>query len=143
MSILNSLFGRNNKKPHQPSASSYKVYTYRTKDGAAYFKFSYHWVNNGYDIDVHQKPSYESRSSDMHTVHLLLSDRDAPNKICIAHQARPKTLEDAKNFSMTFAELTWEYIKTGVSIDTQISIQTRNRQSENNTDTNENNNERI
>jgi len=134
MNILKSLFGKNGKQSNVPSASAYRVYTYRTKDGAAYFKFSYHLVDGGYEIDIHQKPSYEGRSSDCHHVHLLSSSRDATHKICIVKSAAPKTLEDAKNFSMTFAELTWEYIKTGVSIDTQISIQARNRES----DTNEN-----
>lgn len=130
MNILKSLFGKNGKQSNVPSASAYRVYTYRTKDGAAYFKFSYHLVDGGYEIDIHQKPSYEGRSAGYHDVHILSCSRDADHKICISRNALPKTLEDAKNFSMTFAELTWEYIKTGVSIDTQISIQSQNRASD-------------
>jgi len=105
----------------------YQVYTYRTNDGVAYFKFSYHWTNNGYEIDIHQQPSYEDRISDCHTIHRLSSSREAPYKICVNTKAYPKTLEAAQKFSMAFAEYTWEYIKTDVSIDTQISIQSNNR----------------
>jgi len=127
MSILNSLFGSNDKRP------SYEIYTYRTKDGAGYFKFSYHFLGSGYEIDIHQTPDYGSRSKG-YIAHLLSSPRDASHRICIISEARPKTLENAKNFSMMFAELTWEYIKTGITIDTQIAMQSKNRES----DTNEN-----
>ncbi|MBB3123320.1 hypothetical protein FHS04_000817 [Mesoflavibacter sabulilitoris] len=107
---------------------SYQIYTYRTIDGIAYFKFSYHWKNNGYEIDIHQQPSYEGRATDHHISHRLSCERDAPYKICISNLKLPKTLEAAQKFSVAFAEYTWEYIKTGVSIDTQISIQAENRQ---------------
>ncbi|WP_396602070.1 hypothetical protein [Algibacter sp. R77976] len=107
--------------------NTYQIYTYRTKDGVAYFKFSYHFIDDGYEIDIHQQPSYENRSSGCHTIHRLLSSRDAPYQICINRSSRPKTLKSAQEFSMAFAEYTWEYIKTGVSIDTQISLQTTNR----------------
>jgi len=107
---------------------SYQIFTYRTKDGVAYFKFSYHWVENGYEIDLHEQPHYEGRSEDCHTSHRLNSPRDTVYMICIVESAKPKTLEAAQNLSKAYAEYTWEYIKSGITIDAQINIETKNRE---------------
>ena len=123
MSLWNLLFGTNDQtRNSQGKKLPYTVYTYRTKDGVAYFKFSYHWVAGHYEIDIHEFPSYESRKSDSVTCHWLPSIRKASRKICIYANKAPKTLEDAQKFSMAWAELTWTYITTGVKIDTQINL---------------------
>ncbi|UOY05010.1 hypothetical protein L0P88_13720 [Muricauda sp. SCSIO 64092] len=131
MNFWELLFGTGNRvdrnNPPPQSRQRYQVFTYRTEDGDAYFKFSYHWVGNGYEIDIHEQPSYGGRNADSETAHWLISRRDANRKICIKRNALPKTLEDAKKFSMAFAELTWEYIKTGVSIDSQVAMNHQNK----------------
>ena len=101
----------------------HEIFTYRTRDGKAYFKFSYHRVQYGFEIDIHSHPSYRTRSTDMETIHRLASSREAPYKICVYASHRPKTLQEAKNLSIAYAEYTWEYIKTGVTIDEQIANQ--------------------
>ena len=107
---------------------TYQTYKYRTKDGVAFFSFSYAWVGNLYEIDIHTYPSYEGRICDSHTAHWLPSySRKAARKICVYESKAPKTLQDAQKLSMSWAELTWEYIKTGVTIDAQINLQHKNR----------------
>ena len=101
--------------------NSSQVYAYKTKDGRAVFQFSYPSVNNYYEIDIHSTPSYGSRSSDSHLAHWLTSSRTGVSKkICFTRGREPKTLSEAQRFSTDWAELTWEYIKTGVTIDEQI-----------------------
>lgn len=128
MSIWNLLYelltGESLESTRIPSS---EIFTYRTEDGVAYFKFSYHWVNSGYEIDIHQWPSYENRSSTSHMAHWLNSPRQAKRKICIKKNYMPKTLDGAQKFSIAWAELTWTYIKTGVSIDAQIATQHRKK----------------
>jgi len=101
----------------------YQVYTYRTKDGDAYFQFSYHETADGFEIDIHSNPDYRENDSGSHTAHWLPSSREADRMICIKREFYPKTLKDAQDFSMAWAELTWTYIKTGISLDRQIEMQ--------------------
>ena len=102
--------------------NSSTVYAYKTKDGRAIFQFSYPQVGNYYEIDIHSTPSYGSRSSDSHSAHWLTSSRTGVSKkICITRGKEPRTLSEAQQFSTDWAELTWAYIKTGQSIDNQIT----------------------
>jgi hypothetical protein len=94
--------------------------TYRTKDGLSYYKFQYHKVEDYYEIDILEQPSYGSRNSSMSVAHWLNSARGG-KKICITSGKEPKSLEAAKNISMEWAELTNTYIKTGKTIDDQIA----------------------
>lgn len=100
----------------------YQTHTYRTKDGEAFFVFSFHLTNNGYEIDIHRQPSYGTRNDGSHTAHWLFSRRDADRKICVSADRYPQTIEDAKKLCIGWAELTWEYIKTGISLDAQIAM---------------------
>lgn len=129
MSIWEFLFGSNvtvrtRTNIRNTIDPTYQTYQYRTKDGVAYFSFSYAWVGSFYEIDIHTYPSYEKRPCDSHTAHWLpLYNRKAARKICIYPSKAPKTLQAAQTLSVQWAELTWEYIKTGVSIDAQIDLQ--------------------
>lgn len=102
--------------------NAYQVFTYRTKDGEAYYKFSYHQTDNGYEIDIHEQPSYGKRSSNLVTSHRLTSKRDTEYQICVSLEYYPQNLEDAQKLSMEWAELTHAYIKTGITIDRQIEM---------------------
>lgn len=99
-----------------------EIYTYRTKDGSAYFKFSYHQTSDGIEIDIHSQPDYGSRNGGSVIAHWLTSPREAGRKICFQAGMKPKTFSDAQKISMQFAEVTNTYIKTGVTIDTQIQM---------------------
>jgi len=102
-----------------------KQYIYKTKDGKAYFKFSYHKITEGkrtyYEIDIHSTPSYRNKDSGSHIAHWLPTERSTGKKICFYAGKEPKTLELAKKYSCDYAELTWIYIKTGITIDQQIA----------------------
>lgn len=129
MSFWDFLFGgqrRSNTNTTMSKQITYPIYNYRTEDGVAYFKFSYHWAGSGFEIDIHQSPNYEGRIENSETAHWLTGNRDAPRKICITENKLPKTLEAAQKLSMAYAEYTWEYIKTGVTIDAQIAIESQN-----------------
>ena len=102
--------------------NSPQMFTYLTKDGKAHFQFSYHLVNGKYyEIDIHHQPRYGLRNSGAVTTHRLRSSRKASRKICITSGKEPRTLDVAQKFSTQWAELTWEYIKTGVTIDQQFA----------------------
>ncbi|HCY75774.1 MAG TPA: hypothetical protein DHV28_07615 [Ignavibacteriales bacterium] len=106
--------------------------TYRTKDGSALYKFRYVRIDEKFEVDIIEQPSYRHRSSDAHIVHRLPSARGG-QKICISSGHEPTSLEGAKNISIQWAELTHEYIKTGRTLDQQITQGTnRNNSSANN-----------
>ena len=93
--------------------------TYRTKDGNAYYKFSYVNIGGKYEVDIIDQPSYQDRDSSAHITHRLPSSRGG-RKICVTAGCEPTTIEAAKNLSMQWAELTNEYIKSGATIDEQV-----------------------
>lgn len=94
---------------------------YRTKDGRALFAFSYKYEMGYYDIIIHDEPSFGTRDDSSHIAHWLPSDLSPINKkICFHEGKEPKTLEEAKNISVQYAELLFTYIKTGISIDDQL-----------------------
>ncbi len=101
---------------------SSQVYYYKTKDGKAIFAFSYEYEMGYYDIAIHQHPHYNGKSEYSSVAHHLPCDESPLNrKICFAEGKEPKTVDQAKNFSMQWAELTWTYIKTGITIDDQLT----------------------
>lgn len=110
----------NNNRTRQIQGRYFNVY--RTKDGKKNFVFRYVNVGWCYEIDIISQPSYGFRSEDPSVIHRLYSDRsDCRYVICVNSHAAPRTLEAAMRLSMDWAELTWYYIKTGVTIDKQLS----------------------
>ena len=100
---------------------SSQIYTYKTKDGRAIFRFSYIYMGSYYQVNIHNYPSYNGRSSGSSIAHWLpTSSNGANRKICFNSGKEPKTLSDAQKISTSWAEVTWEYIKTGITIDTQV-----------------------
>lgn len=102
---------------------SSQVYQYKTKDGRAVFVFSYEYQPEGYYvIAIHHLPSYQGRDERASVAHWLDECDESPldKKICFHEGKEPTTLEKAKNISVQWAELTWNYIRTGVTIDEQI-----------------------
>lgn len=100
---------------------SSKVYYYKTLDAKAVFTFSYEYELGYYDIIIHDHPSYNGRDETSSVAHWLPCDLSPlGKKICFFEGKEPKTLEIAKKFSMHYAELTWTYIKTGITIDQQL-----------------------
>lgn len=102
---------------------SSQMYRYRTRDGKATFTFSYEYKYKMgyYDIVIHDHPSYNDRDDDSCVAHWLDCDLSPiDRKVCFTEGKEPKTLEKAKQYSIDFAELTWTYILTGVTIDNQI-----------------------
>jgi hypothetical protein len=97
-----------------------QIFQYLTKDSRAIFAFSYHKVNDYYEIDIEKFPSFEGRPADSHTIHWLPSPRPSGYKMCFNIGKEPKTLDDAKEYSILYAELVWFYIRTGVTIDEQL-----------------------
>ncbi len=102
---------------------SSQVYKYKTKDGRAVFAFSYEYEMDGYyNIAIHDHPDYNGRDERSTVAHWLpYSESPINRKICFYDGKEPKTLEKAKKMSMAFAECTWMYIKTGMTIDDQIN----------------------
>ena len=100
---------------------SSQIYQYKTRDGKAVFAFSYEYEMGYYDIAIHSHPHYNGRDDSASVAHWLPCDESPINrKICFYEGKEPKTLDQAKNFSMHWAELTWGFIKTGISLDDQL-----------------------
>ncbi|MBK9716808.1 MAG: hypothetical protein IPQ02_05330 [Saprospiraceae bacterium] len=100
--------------------ASFSPATYRTRDGNAVYKFKYVDIGGKFEIDILEQPSYRFRGTEAHITHRLPSSRSG-QKICISSGHEPTTLDGAKNISTQWAELTHEYIKTGRTIDQQVS----------------------
>lgn len=118
------------RRPSRKIDTGSSKYTniYRTKDGKAHYVFRY--VNIGseysprYEIDILAQPEYEGvcNESDLPTTHRLPSPRgDCKYKICIYESKMPRDLQKAMKISMDWAELTHTYIRTGRTLDRQIS----------------------
>lgn len=100
---------------------SSQIYQYKTRDGKAVFAFSYEYEIGYYDIAIHSHPHYNGRDDSASVAHWLPCDESPINrKVCFHTGKEPKTLEKAKKISMEYAELTWQYIKTGISLDDQL-----------------------
>jgi len=98
-----------------------QIFIYPTKDQKARFTFSYELENGHYVISIHSHPSYKDRNDASNIAHWLPYYKSPiGRKICFTTGKEPKTLQKAKDFSMYWAELTWTYIKTGVTIDDQL-----------------------
>ena len=56
-----------------------------------------------------------------HDTHRLDSTRPHLQKICITSGKEPRDLEGIQDVSKGWSELTWSYIKTGKTLDEQVS----------------------
>ena len=127
------LFGYNpfaSKLPPKKVDSGSYYNIYKTRDGKYYFMFRYILLprRNTWDIDIMSMPSYGSRDKSYTTTHRLDSHRpDCAYKICVYADKAPKDLQSAMKLSMDWAELTYHYIKTGITIDDQIYRRERRR----------------
>ncbi|MGB1295743.1 MAG: hypothetical protein ACPG6V_09700 [Flavobacteriales bacterium] len=100
----------------------YTIYTYRTEDGMEFFKFSYHEVDDGYEVDIHYHPDFGHRSTSPYTIHTLSSSRDQVDKmICFTVGKKSQTFSGAQEMSRHWAEMIHLYIQTGETIDEQIA----------------------
>ena len=115
-----TLHGGNDYLKAGTLCASFSPATYRTKDGSAVYKFRYVDIGGKFEIDILEQPSYRFRGNEAHITHRLPSSRSG-QKICITSGHEPTTLDGAKNISTQWAELTHEYIKTGTTIDKQVS----------------------
>lgn len=98
-----------------------KLYQYKTKDGNAVFTFSYEQEMGYYDIVIHDHPGYGMRDDSSSVAHWLPCDSSPINKkVCFMDGKEPTTLQKAQKISMQYAELTWNYILSGVTIDDQL-----------------------
>jgi len=102
---------------------SVERYIYRTQDGKRYWEFSYLETEHGFEVDIHQWPSYEGRGEGSIVAHWLPSPREGVERqICFSAGKNAQTIEEAQQFSMTYADLSSEYVDTGISIDALIAI---------------------
>lgn len=100
---------------------SQQTYRYKTRDGRAVFTFSYEQEMGFYDIIIHDHPSYNGRDEFPSVAHWLNCDiSPIGRKVCFTQGKEPDSLEKAKKISMQYAELTWTYILTGMTIDEQL-----------------------
>lgn len=100
---------------------SQQLYRYKTRDGKAVFTFSYEQEIGHFEIAIHDHPSYNGRDESSGVAHWLSCDASPINRrICFYSGKEPKTIEKAKKVSMAYAEATWTYILTGVTIDEQL-----------------------
>ncbi|OQW91107.1 MAG: hypothetical protein BWK78_05470 [Thiotrichaceae bacterium IS1] len=90
---------------------------YRTKDGNAYFTFSFVKVGiffTHYEIDIVSQPSYGDREAGQHSTHRLPSARGG-YRVCLGDDSQADSLFNARKWAGTWAEHTWNYICTGRS----------------------------
>ncbi|WP_319591936.1 hypothetical protein [uncultured Draconibacterium sp.] len=85
--------------------------TYRTLDGCAFFDFGFFDTGNHIEIDIVSMPGYGNRDSSLHSTHRLPSDRDG-YKICFGDESVVEK-SNARYWAAAWAELSWNYIKTG------------------------------
>ena len=86
--------------------------TYRTKDGKAKFKFRFAEKGGRVDVDILKTPTYGNKSRDRHKTHRVKSERGG-DKICFGNKNSVRNTKDAKKYAKSWAESTWNYIKTG------------------------------
>lgn len=100
---------------------SSQVFQYKTRDGRAVFAFSYEQEIGHFEIFIHAYPSYNGRDEARSIAHWNPCDESPTGRrMCFTTGKEPDTLEKAKKYSMQYAELTWTYILTGITIDEQI-----------------------
>ena len=125
--LINEMSGIEDNDSLPPGAIKGYKYTYRTKDGQSYFKFVYWWNGEYFDFEIIDQPSYGSRDNDINITHRLPLLRNGYRmKICINENKKRlfNNLDSAHSLVKGWSELTWTYIKTGVTLDEQIERRT-------------------
>jgi hypothetical protein len=99
------------------------LYLYPTEDGESYFIYNYVQVSNYFEADIIAQPQYALMTPRVscHDTHRLDSTRPHLQKICITSGKEPRDLEGIQDVSKGWSELTWSYIKTGKTLDEQVS----------------------
>jgi hypothetical protein len=70
-------------------------------------------------IYILEKPSYNGRSTNSYTIHVYSGRNGSPPYICIKNGHKPSSLGEAKTLARKWADMTDEYIRTGVPISEQ------------------------
>jgi hypothetical protein len=108
--------------------ASYSPGVYRTVDGLHNFIFQYIDLGNYFEIDILEMPPLNGRNNSAHIIHVQPSERSG-KMICVNTGKEPKDIEAAKNLSVAWARVLYEYILTGVTIDEQIAQKTNGSRS--------------
>lgn len=83
---------------------------YRTRDGAADYKFSLEKQRNGtWRAFIEKQPSYRGRATDAHSTHRL----PTRGRTYICWTSPLRSLEEAKRVAALWADKTQQYIRTG------------------------------
>jgi len=86
---------------------------YTTSGGHEFtFNFVPSLNSDHYEIDIISQPDYGDQPDDSHSTHRLPSDRGGM-KICFGDDSVVSTLDGAKKWAGTWAELTMKYIEKG------------------------------
>ena len=91
--------------------------SYRTNDGKAVFSFNISRNGSLYDSYITRRPDYANRDTDPHITHRYPGN--PYDQICFGDPTAVDTAEKARKFSEAWAEMTWEYIKTGKDFEKQ------------------------
>lgn len=112
---------KNDSHPAWRSGDYWEYSCHNSRTGQDYI-FRFHYVNCGnyYEIDILEYPDCMGKSENSPSLHWLNSARGG-KKICVNSGQEPRTLEQAKSLSESWAVYVARYIWTGMSIDYQIS----------------------
>ncbi len=114
LEILEALF--------RPASNNYhaevnQIY-YRTKDGRADYGFSLEQQSDGsFRAYITSMPSYGSRNTSLHTTHRLTDT----GRFYVCWNQKIYSSTELKQVVALWADLTQRYIKTGKTIDQQMS----------------------
>ena len=116
-----TLYWRNDSHPAWSSGDYWEYKCHNRRTGEDY-TFRFHYVNCGsyYEIDILEYPNCLGKSESSPALHWLNSSRGG-KKICVNSGSEPRTLDQAKSLSESWAVYVARYIWTGMSIDYQIS----------------------
>ena len=92
--------------------------------GAFKFRYVEDYITPGaVRIYIEYEPSYDIRNMSTLITHRWPANRDGfthPPYICIKEEFKPKSQEAATKLAHDWADRTWQYILTGISISEQI-----------------------
>lgn len=97
---------------------------YRTKDGIADYEFSFEPVGEGYRAYIVNMPSYGTRDTRLSVTHRLVSG----NRYYVCWDKPLHTVENLKKVVALWSDLTQAYIRTGRTIDQQMTDRQRSDQ---------------
>lgn len=91
------------------------VESYRTKDGGAVFSFAFVQEDRYWRVDIQQSPYLGSGDgANLHATHRRSSPTARSGyKICFAEPTTVFSLQKAHEYTESWAEAVWEWLKTG------------------------------